>query len=335
MDHTRLITLKHFTYQEASLKCQKSIGHWIGKALIVFIMITMAWGCSQTPKKTLMRDIATSFGKGEIIDTKTRAAITFEELMREIARVQIIYIGEQHTRGSHHDIHLKLIKEMFKKNPGLLVGMEMFDYSYQAVLEEWSGGGLDQNTFLEKVHWYANWRYNFGLYEDILVLIKTNRIGLVGLNIPRHIPPKIRVGGITYLSKEEKKYLPQEIDTSNAAHRAYLKKVFGHHHFKERVKFEYFYMAQCVWEDAMAESIARHLSDRQMVVLAGNGHIIKNSVFPAGPTVAQMSPFEPFIWYRWAARLSFLLPIISGSPLDGFVKSPISAEASRMCLRCG
>ncbi len=272
--------MKHFTYQEASLKCQKPIQRWIGKAVVVFIMITMAWGCAQTSKKALMKDITASFGKGEIIDTKTRTAITFEELTHEMAGVRVIYIGEQHTRASHHDIQLKLIKALFKKNPGLLVGMEMFDHSYQAVLEEWSNGGLDQNTFLEKVHWYANWRYNFGLYKDILALIKTNRIGLVGLNIPPHIPPKIRVGGINYLSQAEKKYLPAGIDTSNAAHKAYLKEVFSHHHFKARVEFEYFYLAQCVWEDTMAESIARHLSDKQMVVLAGNGHIINKFGIP-------------------------------------------------------
>ena len=172
--------MKHFTYQEASLKCQKPIQRWIGKAVIVFIMIHMAWGCAQTPKRVLMKDIATSFGKGEIIETKTGTAITFEKLVHEMARVRVIYIGEKHTRASHHDIQLKLTKALFEKNPGLLVGMEMFDHSYQTVLEEWSGGGLDQNTFLEKVHSYANWRYNFGLYADILAFIKTNRIGLVG-----------------------------------------------------------------------------------------------------------------------------------------------------------
>ena len=37
--------------------------------------------------------------------------------------------------------------------------------------------------------------------------------------------------------------------------------------------FEYFYMAQCVWEDAMAQAIAENLNADVMVVIAGNGHI--------------------------------------------------------------
>jgi uncharacterized iron-regulated protein len=143
------------------------------------------------------------------------------------------------------------------------------------VLDQWSKGELTQKDFLRKSHWYANWRFDFSLYRDILEFIKEHNIRLVGLNIPNHIPPKIREGGIENLSDEDQAHLPQQIDTSNSAHRDYLKKVFeGHkHHFKREVEFEDFYAAQSVWEDAMAETIAQSLKDGVMVVLAGNGHI--------------------------------------------------------------
>jgi uncharacterized iron-regulated protein len=68
--------------------------------------------------------------------------------------------------------------------------------------------------------------------------------------------------------------LPADIDTLDPAHRAYLEPIFQRHNFNGQMKFDYFYEAQCLWEDAMAESIARNLGGRSMVVLAGNGHII-------------------------------------------------------------
>jgi uncharacterized iron-regulated protein len=120
---------------------------------------------------------------------------------------------------------------------------------------------------------YANWRYRFSLYRDILNFIKDNQIRLVGLNIPFHIPSKIRVGGIENLRDEEKRYLPGAIDTGIAAHREYVENVFNGHHFKGMVEFDDFYMAQCVWEDAMAQAVAENLHDDVMVVIAGNGHI--------------------------------------------------------------
>jgi len=43
-----------------------------------------------------------------------------------------------------------------------------------------------------------------------------------------------------------------------------------HHQIKS---FEYFYEAQCAWEDTMAESVARKMATGPMVVVIGNGHI--------------------------------------------------------------
>ncbi len=136
--------------------------------------------------------------------------------------------------------------------------MEMFDHTYQDVLDQWSAGKLEKKEFLQKVHWYANWRYDFSLYQNILEFIKEHRLRLVGLNIPNYIPPRIREGGINNLRDDEKDHLPQQMDMSNTAHRDYVQKVFENHrhHFRGDVEFEDFYAAQSVWEDAMAEAIA-------------------------------------------------------------------------------
>jgi uncharacterized iron-regulated protein len=151
--------------------------------------------------------------------------------------------------------------------------MEMFDRSYQEVLDLWTVGVLDEETFLRKVHWYANWRYDFALYRDILLFLKENRIKIVALNIPTYIPARIRVGGIDNLSDLDRQYLPKEIDTSNTKHQDYARKVFDQHNFKSSVKFDDFYLAQCVWDEIMAESVAANLGETRVVVLAGNGHI--------------------------------------------------------------
>jgi len=226
-------------------------------------------------KKLTIQDTGQSFEAGVIISAKLEKPVSFEQLLADLNNCRIVYIGEKHTNVAHHRIQLEVIQAIFKKQPNLAVGMEMFDHTYQDVLDMWSAGELDQKDFLKKSHWYANWRFDFSLYREILEFIKKNHIRLVALNIPSHIPPKIREGGIDNLRADEKKHLPQRIDTSNKAHRDYLQNVFDahKHHFKGEVEFENFYAAQSVWEDAMAEMISQHLKDDVMVVLAGNGHI--------------------------------------------------------------
>lgn len=242
---------------------------------IYLIIVIFLWGCAVTPQKLNIKGKPDAFDEGTIISTQKPAAVSFEELLEDIETSQVIYVGENHTSQESHKIQLEVIQALFQKFPNLAVGMEMFDHSYQDVLDQWSAGKLDQRDFLRKVHWYANWRYDFALYKDILDFIKDNRLRLVGLNIPNHIPPKIREGGIESLRNDEKKHLPQQIDLSNTGHRDYVQKVFEahRHHFSGEVDFEDFYAAQSVWEDAMAEAIAENLNNDVMVVLVGNGHI--------------------------------------------------------------
>lgn len=238
------------------------------------------WGCTGRLKQLMIKETATSFPPGSIISARTGDTVSFETLMADLETVQVIYIGESHTNSDHHQVQLKVLQALLSRFPDLTVGMEMFDHTYQSQLNEWSAGKLEEDLFLQKVHWYANWRYDFGLYRDILTFIKTNRIGLVGLNLPFHIPPKIAVGGIESLSREEKKHLPERIDTTNTAHQDYIRTIFSHHRIPGRDNFDYFYAAQCAWEDTMADTIARHLSSGKMLILAGNGHIIRKFGIP-------------------------------------------------------
>ena len=61
-----------------------------------------------------------------------------------------------------------------------------------------------------------------------------------------------------------------------------MKKIFDKHEHQDLKNFDYFYQAQCVWEDTMAENIASSLIDnkKKIVVLLGNGHIVNGFGVP-------------------------------------------------------
>jgi uncharacterized iron-regulated protein len=272
--------------------------------VIFTFLIIILTSCAVTPNKLFVKDISRAFEEGTIISAKTRAPVSFDALFADLSSARIIFVGENHSDPVHHEIQLKVIKELYKTNPGLAVGMEMFDYTYQGALDQWSDGKLDQKEFLEKTHWYANWRYDFALYKDILDFIKEKKIKLVGLNIPFYIQPRIRVGGIKNLSIKDKKHLPDQIDTSNTAHRKYVESAYKLHHHKVRKNFDYFYEAQCVWEEIMAQSISRNIKNDKMVILAGEGHIIYKFGVPDRTFSRIKLPFKT------------ILPVRSGSQAE-------------------
>jgi uncharacterized iron-regulated protein len=208
-----------------------------------------------------------------IISGSTGQPVSFDAMLADLLTAAVVYVGEKHSAPGHHAVQLRVVQALYSQSPRLVVAMEMFDRSYQHVLDRWSAGELDEDGFLRSTHWYANWRFDYKLYRDILEYIKAHRIRLVALNLPFNIPPKIRVGGIEHLSPYEKAFLPAQVDTTFAAHREFAQKIFSMHDFKTGAKFEDFYLAQCVWEDVMAESVAEITGADHVVVLAGNGHI--------------------------------------------------------------
>jgi uncharacterized iron-regulated protein len=245
----------------------------LGVFCLAGLAIWVMGGCAMPLKSKGDQPPAPAPGDGIIISGRTGATVSWDEMTADLQTVRVVYVGEKHNLAAHHAVQLRVIRALHANDSRLAVGMEMFDRSYQAALDQWSAGSLDEDAFLRRTHWYANWRFDFALYRDILQYVKPAHLRLVALNLPFNIPPKIRVGGIEHLSAYEKGFLPAQVDTTVAAHREFAQAIFGMHGFKTGVKFEDFYMAQCVWEEVMAESVAHGLGADRMVVLAGNGHI--------------------------------------------------------------
>jgi len=149
----------------------------------------------------------------------------------------------------------------------------MFEASYQSVLDQWSAGLLDETSFLKAVDWEKTWKFDFSLYRPILEFIRKRSLKLVGLNVPASIVEKVAREGLDSLSKEERSKVARKIFLSNERHRAYVKEAFKNHRSGDIKNFDFFYQAQCVWDESMAEAIAHAIDNNQMVVLAGNGHI--------------------------------------------------------------
>jgi len=230
-------------------------------------------GCSVIPRTDNGPPEFESPAPETIISGKTGQPVSFDAMLADLLTAAVVYVGEKHTAAGHHAVQLRVIQALHRQSPRLAVAMEMFDRSYQPVLDRWSAGQLDEDGFLRRTHWYANWRFDYALYRDILEYIRSHQVRLAALNLPFNIPPKIRVGGIEHLSPYEKGFLPAQIDTTFAAHREFAQKIFSMHDFRTGAKFDDFYLAQCVWEEVMAESVVEITGADHVVVLAGNGHI--------------------------------------------------------------
>lgn len=207
-----------------------------------------------------------------IIDLKTGKEVSFQAFLGDIENARVVIIGENHNEKSHHNIQLKIIRELNRKN-SIAVGMEMFQKKSNRKLEKWSSGMMDEKEM--KSLFAKEWsREYYPLYADILRFAKDNKIPLLGLNIPREITRKVASKGLNSLSQEEQKSLSQLSCDLTEDYREYLKKAYGlKSHKKEG--FENFCAAQVLWDSNMAYHAVEFLKKNpkhQLILLAGSAH---------------------------------------------------------------
>lgn len=208
---------------------------------------------------------------------------TLSRVIEQVAGKKIVYVGEYHDRFSNHVVELQVIKGLFKKNPTIAIGMEMFQRPFQQVLDDYIGGAIGEREFLKKTEYFSRWVYDFNLYKPILDFARAEKIPVVALNARREITDKVAKGGIDSLSAEEKKEIPQQLDLSDNDYRDRLKRVFGEHKNSGEKNFDFFYEAQVLWDETMAWFLDEYLRKdplRQMIVIAGSGHLAYGSGIP-------------------------------------------------------
>lgn len=204
---------------------------------------------------------------------RPRDALGLIDIITDVAKKDIIYVGEAHTDYGDHRIQLEFIRTLHAMGVDFAIGMEMFQRPYQDKLDRYIKGELTEEKMLEETEYFGRWRFNWNLYREIVDFARTYGIDVIALNQKSEIVKKVAAGGIELLDAGEIANIPAETDFSDSAYSERLRKVFGEH--GNSSSFMNFYQAQVLWDETMALSIAEYMErhpGRKMVVIAGQGH---------------------------------------------------------------
>lgn len=205
--------------------------------------------------------------------------ISFKEMLDDLSKTDVIFIGEKHDVVRHHDIQLQIIKSLYEMKIPISIGLEMFNYESQKELDLWSSGKIDLESFIQI--YYKNWNFPWVLYDDIFHYVRNNNLKVIALNVPLEITKKVSEFGFSSLSKEELKRLPPEVSCIvNETYMQFIKRAYAMHEHKGK-KFQYFCEAQLLWDQSMAYNIANSRNkhpDDKIIVLSGNGHAWKRGI---------------------------------------------------------
>ena len=217
-----------------------------------------------------------------ITDTATGDVLTPQEMAERLADTRILFIGENHTDMDFHRVQARIIEALHRNGREVMIGLEMYSYTRQQFLDEWSDGLLTEQEFIDLSGWYESWSYRWDYYRRIFLFARDNGIQMLGVNIPRDQVKTVRMEGFEGLNDEQAAHMPEFVNTDSDEHRqlfrAYFEDDDALHAAISEEQWDGMYRAQCTWDAAMGWNARLALEqyggeDAIMVVLIGAGHV--------------------------------------------------------------
>lgn len=211
------------------------------------------------------------------------------EILQELTNADVVYLGETHDNLDEHQAQFKIIQALYQKNSNIAIALEMFQRPYQNILNQYLAREITEAELIQKSQYNQRWGYPWENYAEILRFAQQNNLPVLALNTPTEVTRKVAQEGLESLTPDEQKYIPpiSEIRTEPEEYRKMLQEIYQQHHHSGKgnsAAFENFFMAQVLWDETMAETIAKFIqasSETQVIVLAGKGHIVYGYGIPS------------------------------------------------------
>ena len=166
-----------------------------------------------------------------VFDAKGKRS-SFEKMIKEVAKADIVFFGEIHNNSLNHWLELQLTKALHEEHGNdLVVAMEMFEADNQMVVDEYMSGLIEERHLLAEAKIWDNYKTD---YKPIVDFAKENKLKLVASNIPRRYANLVYRKGAASLNdlpEEAKKWIapvPLEIDLSLPGYKEMITSMGGH-----------------------------------------------------------------------------------------------------------
>lgn len=182
-------------------------------------------------------------------------SLTVNAVAEELAIRDVIFLGEEHDNLAGHHFQAEVIEALYRCRPDIVISMEMFERDAQGVLDDYLKGRIDEATFLKHSRPWNTYKDH---YRRVIEFAKAKGLDVIAGNVPRNLARKVSSKGVAEVEGEA--HLPRQTTSP-------LDEYYGH--FVDAMKghigndntdaLERMYTAQCLKDDAMAESITDYL----------------------------------------------------------------------------
>lgn len=200
----------------------------------------------------------------------------YEDLLKVVTKVDVVFFGELHDNPIAHWLELELTKSLFaSKAKDLNLSAEMFETDNQILIDEYFAGIIKESSFENESRLWKNYATD---YKPLLNFAKENGLKFVASNIPRRYASVVSSGGFDALLKispEGLKYiapLPIEYDPELACYKDMLSMDSSIGGTMSGKVSENLPKAQAIKDATMAKSIANNWQEGKTVIHYNGGY---------------------------------------------------------------
>ncbi len=199
------------------------------------------------------------------------AAVAPGALIADMARRDVVLLGEEHTRADHHRWQLYTLAQLQAQHPQMVIGFEAFPRRVQPALDKWVEGKLTAEQFLAESHWDEVWNVPAELYLPLFQFARVHRIRMVALNVEHKLVDAIVAKGWDAVPEAEREGVTRPAPPAKG-YVAELTRIHDSH--KDKTPLANFIEAQQTWDRAMAQALAREAGRGALAVgIIGSGHL--------------------------------------------------------------
>ncbi len=234
------------------------------KKLFIFVMVVILFLFFSTPDFF-------------VYNLNRKKEIYFKTMVEELKNFDVVFVGEYHNHKTAHEFELEIFKSLYKaKNGKIVLSLEMFERDVQRILNDYLSGKIDEKEFLKNSRPWKNYQTD---YRPLVEFAKKNKIKVIAGNVPRRYAAMVSREGLTALlklSQDEKLFVAKNVYYDFPRYRKLFYETMdkmrgGMMRARGKMK-EKFYLAQCLKDSTMAESILNALKENKgYLVLHING----------------------------------------------------------------
>ncbi len=215
-----------------------------------------------------------------VYDTKKKRLVDFEAMAADLAKSDLVFLGEQHDDGRTHQLQAALLEAVARRRAGpTVLALEMFERDVQPALDAYLAGTLTEANFLAAARPWPNYRTD---YRPMVEFARANGWPVVAGNVPRRLASLVARRGLVALdslSATDRAFVAQELSCPRDEYwkrfKAIMGDLSGHGVTLSAQEADQMvwrtYEAQCVKDETMGEAVAAAHAPRGALVIHPNG----------------------------------------------------------------